>query len=219
MKPLPDRIYKFGWPHFRSWSAKKHLATHYGPTVFGPDSVSYQKGWFSWWPPDQGSKDQNRLVQDQTVWSGPRTNSDQDEKIWETCWKQFQSVLPELSLAVRGSLIWWPNNPREYRGSKIRSKPRKQWQERIQHLFPWTWLRMWKTHWVLLVSFYFNWPLMTYWTWPWQTDFSSDLDIGILSSFLTILICNHVDSVDYWSWVGSRVHSWRVAVECISCVG
>ena len=29
------------------------------------------------------------------------------------------------------------------------------------------------------------------------TDFSSDLDIGILSSFLTILICNHVDSVDY----------------------
>ena len=47
MKPLPDRIYKFGWPHFRSWSAKKHLATHYGPTVFGPDSVSYQKGSFS----------------------------------------------------------------------------------------------------------------------------------------------------------------------------
>ena len=44
MKPLPDRIYKFGWPHFRSWSAKKHLATHYGPAVFGTDSVSYQKG-------------------------------------------------------------------------------------------------------------------------------------------------------------------------------
>ena len=46
MKPLPDRIYKFGWPHFRSWSAKKHLATHYGPAVFGTDSVSYQKGSF-----------------------------------------------------------------------------------------------------------------------------------------------------------------------------
>ena len=46
MKPLPDRIYKFGWPHFRSWSAKKHLATHYGPAVFGTDSVSYQKGLF-----------------------------------------------------------------------------------------------------------------------------------------------------------------------------
>ena len=34
-------------------------------------------------------------------------------------------------------------------------------------------------------------------------------------SFVTILKCNYVDSVDYWSWVKSRVHSW----ECILCVG
>lgn len=123
------------------------------------------------------------------------------------------------------------NNRLNYRGWNIRLKPSEQWQGRIQLHFRWTWLRMWKIHWVLLVSLLLNWPLMTSddlmnltlatcdFTNHWLV--TSDLGIGILRgfSFLTILICNHVDSVDYWSWVGSRVHSWRVAVECISCVG
>ena len=67
---------------------------------------------------------------------------------------RFNRILPLLPRVPEITFL-------NYRGWNIRLKPCKQWQGRIQLHFPWTWLRMWKTHWVLLVSLLLNWPLMT----------------------------------------------------------